>query len=121
LEKIGHVAYKLELPPTSQIHDVFHVSQIKEFQDDYSPVFADLPRPPALDVIDTVPEMILDRRLVKKGHAAVLQVLIKWMNVPKDFATWEDWDTLKTKFPLVLTWGQVSSSGGGPVTPDGVP
>ncbi|KAK1606952.1 hypothetical protein QYE76_030625 [Lolium multiflorum] len=47
--------------------------KIKEFRDDYSSVFADLPRPPALDVIDTVPEMILDRRLVKKGNAAVPQ------------------------------------------------
>lgn len=71
LEKFGQVAYRLELPVTSQVHDVFHVSQIKEFRDDYTPMFADLPKTPALDVLDTSPEKVLDQRLVKKGNAAI--------------------------------------------------
>jgi hypothetical protein len=121
LERIGQVAYKLELPPASKVHDVFHVSQIKEFRADYTPVFAELPKTPALDTLETSPEKILDRRLVKKGNTAVPQVLIKWTCVPEDSATWEDWEILKVKFPSVLTWGQASSSGGGPVTTGGAP
>jgi len=39
-------------------------------------VFADGSQIPALDTEDTSPEQILDRRLVKKGNAAVPQVLI---------------------------------------------
>jgi hypothetical protein len=35
---------------------------------------------------------------MKKGNAALPQVLIKWTNLPEDTATWEDWETLKARF-----------------------
>jgi hypothetical protein len=121
LERIGNAAYRLELPVGCQVHNVFHVSQLKDYRSDYSPVFADLPNIPALDTLDTEPEKVLDRRLMKKGNAALPQVLIKWTNLPEDTATWEDWETLKARFPIVSSWGQATSSAGGPVTTDGTP
>jgi hypothetical protein len=54
---------------------------------------------------------MLDRRLVKKGNVAHLQVLIKWRDLPEDMATWEDWETLKIQFPAMLTWGQAQFPG----------
>jgi hypothetical protein len=118
LERIGKVAYRLELPPASKIHNVFHVSQLKDYSPDYTPVFSELPTLPALDCVDTAPETILDRRMMKKGNKAIVQVLIKWKHLPDETATWEDWVVLKVRFPEVLTWGQASFSPGGSVTTD---
>jgi hypothetical protein len=118
LARISKVACRLELPAASRIHNVFHVSQLKEYRPDYTPVFRDLPPAPTLDCVDTEPETILDRRMMKKGNQPVVQVLIKWRHLPEETATWEDWDVLTLCFPAVLTWGQVSDSPGGSVTMD---
>jgi hypothetical protein len=58
LEKIGSVAYKLKLPPQSLIHPMFHVSQLKQYTPDFTPVFAKLPSPPKLDLTELEPESI---------------------------------------------------------------
>jgi len=101
------------------VHPVFHVSQLKEFHPDHTPVFAELPPVPSLDTSETIPEAVLDRRLVKKGNSAIPQALIKWSNIPAEAATWEDWDVLKHRFPEILSWGQESSQGGAVVTAQG--
>lgn len=118
LEHIGKVAYKLDLPPGSLVHPVFHVSQLKDYRSDFTPVFSDLKQLPQLDAVNIVPERILDRRMVKKGNSAITQVQIKWTNLPDDAATWEDWEVLAARFPFVLAWGQAKISRGGNVTQD---
>jgi hypothetical protein len=117
LERVGTRAYKLDLPASSMIHPVFHVSQLKDFVPDHTPVFHDLPKPAELDQMDVEPEAILDCRLVKKGGSAIPQGLIKWKNLGQDSATWEDLTVFKIRFPGFSAWGQAPASEGGSVTP----
>ncbi|WVZ78975.1 hypothetical protein U9M48_026610 [Paspalum notatum var. saurae] len=116
LERIGKVAYRLDLPDGSSIHPVFHVSQLKPFTADYSPVFSTLPAVPDLDGPSIQPATIVERRLVKRGTSAVPQVRIQWTGLSPSATTWEDYHVVRERFPTAAAWGQAPSSAGGVVT-----
>jgi len=113
--RIGRAAYRLDLPEHSQLHPVFHVSQLKPFLPNYTPVFSELPKVAELDASNLLPEEVLERRLVKKGGKAIPQALVKWSTLPPSMATWEDWYVLQRRFPDQLAGGPASSEGGGGV------
>lgn len=117
LERVGATAYKLDLPAGCAIHPTFHVSQLKSFVPNHTPVFTELPEQVQLDSQEVLPELILDRRLEQKGGKAVPQVLIKWTNVPATSATWEDFYVVNHRFPEAVSSGQASISEGGDVVP----
>ena len=113
LARVGEVAYHLDLPSTSRIHPVIHVSQLKKAVGANVQVQPILPSP--LDILQ-VPTRILQRRLRQKGPVAVSQALVQWSGQPESLATWEDFDELKQRFPSSPAWGQASFQGGGNVS-----
>jgi hypothetical protein len=117
LERIGAVAYKLQLPTTAKVHPVFHVSPLKPFIPKYTPVFSDLPAIPDLAAATVEPEAILERRMVRLGNAAATQILIKWRGLDAVHATWEDYDLLKLCFPQAALWEEARAREGDSVTP----
>jgi hypothetical protein len=90
LQKVGSVAYKLELPAAAQIHPVFHVSQLNPYTPSYQPVFSDLSQIVDLSSVEVYPVKIVEHRLVRKGSHSVVQVKVAWSNLPDDALTWED-------------------------------
>jgi hypothetical protein len=108
LERIGSVAYKLDLPPHSAVHPVFHVSQLKKTVGATNQVTPALPSDFALRL---TPEQVLQTRVVRRGHHSVQQVLIKWNNLPSTLATWEDYEAFRQEFPRATAWGQAVIQG----------
>ena len=102
LQKIGKVAYKLDLPPDSQIFHIFHVSCLKKMIGEQTAPHTELPKITTDGTLEPEPEIVLDRRLVKRGQRAGLEVLIQWKGMNKDDATWVDREELKRRFPNLV-------------------
>ncbi|GAU14480.1 hypothetical protein TSUD_250200 [Trifolium subterraneum] len=76
IQKIGAVAYKLDLPPESKIHPVFHISLLKRLVGDYQ-VQGDLPK--TLEIAEdneVYPAKVLGSRTVMQGDVEVHRSLI---------------------------------------------
>nr|GEU89435.1 hypothetical protein [Tanacetum cinerariifolium] len=88
IAKVGKVAYKLQLPPDSQIHPVFDVSQLKLWKGTNHQVGV-LPLCGPDGVLSVEPEAIIGRRLGKLNNKAILYVLVKWVNQTEEEAIWK--------------------------------
>jgi hypothetical protein len=113
IARVGAVAYKLELPPASKIHPVFHVSQLKPCLGPGQKVLPQLPSP---DAMLQVPVRVLQRRIRQQGLRTIVQVLVQWSGAPEEMATWEDQESLQQKFPRAPAWGQAGFQGKGIVS-----
>lgn len=99
VEKIGSVAYKLELPEGSMVHPVFHVSLLKKRVGSQQVVTTGLPKIGVEGQFLVYPVQILQRRMIKKNNKAAVQWLVQWSHsVPED-ASWEDAATIQEQFP----------------------
>ena len=89
LQKIGSVAYKLELPPSSRIHPVFHVSCLKKV------IGTKIRAQTVLPELDTKgfnilePEAILNKHTHQLLSRDIIEVLIQWHGMQPEDATWE--------------------------------
>ncbi|KAL8137617.1 hypothetical protein V2J09_003618 [Rumex salicifolius] len=97
-DRVGIVAYKLELPVSAAIHNVFHVSQLKLCP---NPTAAASDLPQYLLDVGTAkdPAAILERKMVNRQNKAVTKVLVQWKGETPDMATWEFYPDFIAKYP----------------------
>lgn len=89
-ERIGPVAYRLELPATMRIHPVFHVSLLRPYMATEDERRQPNSRPPPIQDDDVfLAEKLLDRREVKVNGRTAVQYLVQWQGYPLYEATWE--------------------------------
>lgn len=111
IERVGKVAYKLQLPPESKIHPVVHVSQLKKAIREPTRAESELPPHNEILRMEHVPEAILARKSVKMAKGAKLHALVHWNALPDSMATWEETTELGQRFPATLAWGQAMPQG----------
>ena len=90
LKRIGHLAYRLELPPKWKIHPVFHVSLLKKYEVGWA--YKPLPPPEDLDVdAEYDVEDVLDVRVHKRknGQIKSRDFLVKWLDYGPEHNSWE--------------------------------
>nr|GFA51445.1 putative reverse transcriptase domain-containing protein [Tanacetum cinerariifolium] len=111
LERVGDVAYKLDLPEElSRVHNTFHVSNLKKCHAD-EPLAVPLD---GLHVDDKLhffeePVEIIDREVKRLKQRCILLVKIRWNSKRGPEFTWEREDQFKQKYPHLFT-NRASSS-----------
>ena len=101
LQRIGSMTYKLELPPSSCVHPIFHVSFLKKVIGDKIPVQIVLPKINEEEKIILELETILETRIKKIQNQAIIAYLIKWKNLLVEEVTYKD-DFFMQKYPQLF-------------------
>jgi len=102
LERVGPVAYRLDLPHTLPIHPVIHVSRLRPYSDplSFNPSRDVPPRPPP-DIVAEQPEWEVEAILDKRLHRRKTQYLVKWLGYPESESTWEPEQYLQNALDLI--------------------
>ncbi|KAD4385863.1 hypothetical protein E3N88_26032 [Mikania micrantha] len=99
LERIGKVAYKLELPPElSNVHPTFHVSNLRKrlAEQDLQVPFDDIHVDDTMHFIEK-PVEIMDREVKKLKRSRIPIVKVRWESKRGPEFTWEREDQMKLK------------------------
>src|SRR5881394_2235742 len=104
LSRKGEVAYQLELPSQlSEVHDVFHVSQLKKclrVPEEQLPL-GDLDVKENLSYAE-YPTKILETSHRVTRNRSVRMCKVQWNHHSEDEATWEREDKLRAEFPYLF-------------------
>ncbi|GJV84925.1 hypothetical protein Tco_1524823 [Tanacetum coccineum] len=112
LEKIGSVAYKLELPQElSRVHNTFHVSNLKKCYSD-EPLAVPLEGLHVDDKLRFVEEPIeiMDQEVKRLKQSRIPIVKVRWNSRRGPEFTWEREDQFQKKYPHLFTKPVPSSS-----------
>ena len=92
---MGEVAYELELPADSKVHNIFHVSRLKKALGHHVIPFAVLPPLDDEGKLILIPEATLDFREKQLRSHVIREYLIKLKDLPIKDATWESEEILQ--------------------------
>ena len=99
LRSVGKVAYELDLPESSRVHRVFHVSKLRPCHG--QPPFKVSPLPMAMtsQCVILTPRQILGFRTIKGADGQHSQVLVHWDGTLETDANWESTKVIQEAYP----------------------
>jgi len=100
LERIGNVAYRLKLPADSRIHPVFHCSLLRPHSGPLPSHHHDLPPHAVGNQPLLEPLSIISSKMDMNTTPPTPLVLVQWVGLPPEEATWESWSTIRDTFHL---------------------
>ena len=108
LERVGLVAYRLELPlELAKLHDVFHVSILWRYRSDTSHIL------PIQDIqvqedftLSEESKAILDREIRQLQNKQVPLVKVLWQHHGMEEATWELDSTMRVQYLQLFSYGK---------------
>ncbi|KAI3761239.1 hypothetical protein L1987_51651 [Smallanthus sonchifolius] len=112
LERIGKVAYKLELPPSlGSVHPTFHVSNLKKcLADENLHIPLDDVRIDETMHFVEKPVEVMDREIKQLKRSRIPIVKIRWESKRGPEFTWEREDQMKLKYPHLFAEAVASTS-----------
>ncbi|GKA38946.1 hypothetical protein Tco_0731497 [Tanacetum coccineum] len=105
IERVGTVAYKLELPQQlSRVHNTFHVSNLKKCLTDESLVILleELRIDDKLHFVEE-PVEVMDREIKQFKRSRIPIIKVRWNSKRGPEFTWEQEDFFKKKYPHLFT------------------
>nr|GEY76642.1 putative reverse transcriptase domain-containing protein [Tanacetum cinerariifolium]GEY81023.1 putative reverse transcriptase domain-containing protein [Tanacetum cinerariifolium] len=105
LDRIGPVAYKLELPKElSNVHNTFYVSNLKKCLSDESLIIPmkELRLDDKLDFVEE-PIEIMDREVKQLRQSRIPIVKVRWNTKTGPEFTWEREDQIRAKYPHLFS------------------
>jgi hypothetical protein len=108
VERVGRVAYRLDLPSTMKVHPVFHVSLLVRYRDGHR-----YGRPPPAVVyedgsVEEEVDAVLDHRVSGSRKKRKLEYLISWKGLGPEHRSWEPERHLGHSSELVVEYWERS-------------
>ena len=99
VEAVGRSAFRLKLPPSMQIHLVFHVSLLKPHVANTFP--GRIVPPPLPEIVDSYEEYEVHKILDSRIRRRRIQYLVDWVGYDASERTWEPLRSLENAWEAI--------------------